>query len=259
MKKVKACVGLSMIHFAPFNGSTFDTPVQILHAKKIENKFKYENIQEWADNIAVINEYLYGGGEGSLTTLGLSKEERVLLFGNKSVKGGIAVSDTDSAPIGALLFERRLVGGYRRLYVVYACKCAPVDVSGSTIEEGKGEYETTGIEYSISSCEHEGVNLVYFYVDTNDPTVDQEQITNWFKAVQFPKELEELKELIVDESDADNSSTSFDGTGRIRVAKAKSNTDTNKKATVTKKSKTTKQVAEKEEVKENEETKEAQK
>ena len=67
MKKTKACVGLSNIHFAPFNGSTFDSPVHIFHAKKIENKFKYENIQEWADNIAVINEFLYGGGEGSLT------------------------------------------------------------------------------------------------------------------------------------------------------------------------------------------------
>ena len=188
--KVKACLGLSNIHFAPFNGATFETPVKILHAKKIENKFKYENIQEWADNIAVINEYLYGGGEGSLTTLGLNKEERILLFGNKGVKGGVVVSDTDEAPIGAFLFERRLSGGHRRLYVVYACKCSPTDVSGETIEEGKGNYENNDIEYSISSCEHEGVNLVYFYIDTNDPTVDQEQITNWYKNVQFPKELE---------------------------------------------------------------------
>ena len=65
MSKTKACVGLSNIHFAPFNGGEFETPVRISHAKKIENKFKYENIQEWADNIAVINEFLYGGGEGS--------------------------------------------------------------------------------------------------------------------------------------------------------------------------------------------------
>ena len=146
MKKTKACVGLSNIHFAPFNGSTFDSPVHIFHAKKIENKFKYENIQEWADNIAVINEFLYGGGEGSLTVLGLSKEERVLLFGNKAVKGGIAVSDTDEAPIGEFLFERRITGGARRLYVVYACKCSPTDISGETIEEGKGNYETNDIE-----------------------------------------------------------------------------------------------------------------
>ena len=41
MKKTKACVGLSNIHFAPFNGSTFDSPVHIFHAKKIENKFLY--------------------------------------------------------------------------------------------------------------------------------------------------------------------------------------------------------------------------
>ena len=207
MKKTKACVGLSNIHFAPFNGSTFDSPVHIFHAKKIENKFKYENIQEWADNIAVINEFLYGGGEGSLTVLGLSKEERVLLFGNKAVKGGIAVSDTDEAPIGAFLFERRITGGARRLYVVYACKCSPTDISGETIEEGKGNYETNDIEYSISSCEHEGVNLVYFYIDTDDSTVDQEQVTNWYKSVQFPQELEDARAVKAKKIDVEINNT----------------------------------------------------
>lgn len=206
MSKQKACVGLSDIHFAPFNGSTFETPVRILHAKKIENKFKYENIQEWADNIAVINDYLYGGGDGSLTTLGLSKEERVLLFGNKGVKGGVAVSDADQAPIGAFLFARKKAGGGKRLYVIYACKCSPTDISGETIEEGKGNYETNDIEFSISSCEHEGENLVYFYIDSDDPTVDNEQVTNWFKKVQFPIELEsrmkeELKTVKISESE----------------------------------------------------------
>ena len=207
MKKTKACVGLSNIHFAPFNGSTFDSPVHIFHAKKIENKFKYENIQEWADNIAVINEFLYGGGEGSLTVLGLSKEERVLLFGNKAVKGGIAVSDTDEAPIGAFLFERRLTGGASRLYVVYACKCSPTDISGETIEEGKGNYETNDIEYSISSCEHEGVNLVYFYIDTDDETVDQEQVTNWYKSVQFPQDLEDARAVKAKKIDVEINNT----------------------------------------------------
>ncbi|MGM9534221.1 MAG: major tail protein [Intestinibacter sp.] len=207
MKKTKACVGLSNIHFAPFNGSTFESPVRIFHAKKIENKFKYENIQEWADNIAVINEFLYGGGEGSLTVLGLSKEERVLLFGNKAVKGGIVVSDTDEAPIGAFLFERRLTGGARRLYVVYACKCSPTDISGETIEEGKGNYETNDIEYSISSCEHEGVNLVYFYIDTNDETVNQEQVTNWYKSVQFPQDLEDARALKAKKIDVEINNT----------------------------------------------------
>lgn len=221
MSKTKACVGLSNIHFAPFNGGEFETPVRISHAKKIENKFKYENIQEWADNIAVINEFLYGGGEGSLTTLGLSKEERVLLFGNKAVKGGVAVTDSDEAPIGAFLFERRLVGGAKRFYVVYACKCSPTDISGETIEEGKGNYETNDIEYSISSCEHEGVNLVYFYIDTNDSTVDQQQVTKWFKEVQFPQEITDTESLKATETNID------DGTGRIKVTKSKKQPEKN--------------------------------
>lgn len=209
--KVKACVGLSNIHFAPFKSGTFETPTRIRHAKKIENKFKYENIQEWADNIAVINEFLYGGGDGALSVLGFDKDERVLLFGNKAVKGGVAVTDTDEAPIGAFLFERRKVGGAKRLYVVYACKCSPADISAETIEEGKGNYETNDIEYSISSCEHEGVNLVYFYIDSDDPTVDQEQVANWYKQVQFPTELDSVS--LAKESSHENESVKqdFDG------------------------------------------------
>lgn len=187
--KTKSCVGLSNIHFAPIKSDGYDAPTKIRHAKKIENKFKYENIQEWADNIAVINEYLYGGGDGSLSVLGLDKKERVLLFGNKAVKGGVAVTDTDEAPIGAFLFERRKTGGHKRLYVVYACKCSPVDISAETIEEGKGSYETNDIEYSIGSFEREGVNLIYYFVDTDDDTVDKEQISKWYTEVQFPVEL----------------------------------------------------------------------
>ncbi|TAN66617.1 hypothetical protein WS9_009905 [Paraclostridium sordellii 8483] len=220
--KIKACFGLSNIHFAEFNGSAFETPVRILHAKKVENKFKYENVEEWADNIAVINDYLFGGGEGKLTTLGLSKEERTLLFGNKSVKGGIAVADTDEAPIGAFLFERRLKGGAKRLYVIYACKCSPTDISGDTIEGGKTEYETTEIEYSISACEHEGVNLIYFFIDTNDPTVDQTQITKWYQEVQFPKELEDLLAMKMKQKEC----VPEDKSGMIAVSKD-SKEDTN--------------------------------
>ena len=74
-----------------------------------------------------------------------------MLFGNKQAKGGVYVTDIDEAPIGAFLFERRKKKGHKRLYVVYCCKCTPTDISAETIEDGKGNYETKSISYSIGS------------------------------------------------------------------------------------------------------------
>lgn len=187
MAKTKACVGIDKVYFAPKRADGgYETPVRILHAKKLESQFNYENIQEWADNIAVINEFLYGGGEGTLSVLGLTPEEQILLFGNQKAKGGLFVTDTDSAPEGAFLFERRKVGGAKRLYVIYSCKCSPIDISAETIEEGKGTYEVNEINFSIGSHEKDNKNYVYFYIDTDSQNVVADQITKWYTEVQFP-------------------------------------------------------------------------
>ncbi len=36
---------------------------------------------------------------------------------------------------------------------------------------------------------------IFHFIDTDDPTVDQDAITNWFKKVQKPKEVGMLNEL----------------------------------------------------------------
>lgn len=184
--KTKLCKGFKNIHFSPYVNGTFDTPTRIFYAKKIENKFKYESSTEWADDMIIDDEFIYNGGDGNLETTGLSSQEQILLFGNKQAKGGVYVTDTDEAPTGAFLFERRKKAGHRRLYVVYACKCSPTDVSAETIEDGKGNYETKSIEYSIGSLEKDGVNYIYFFIDTDAEGVDSTQIENWYTQVQFP-------------------------------------------------------------------------
>lgn len=189
MATKKLLRGLKNIHFAKWNGSTFEKPVRISNAKRIENSLTYETETEWADDALIDTTTGFAGGEGTFVTLGLTAEEQALLFGNTAVKGGISVKSTDVAPTGALLFERgKKNSTHRRLYVVYACQCNPASFGGETVEEGKGSASEDEVSYTIG--EH-AENGVYFYIDTDATDVDAEQVTNWFTTVQTPKPKEE--------------------------------------------------------------------
>lgn len=187
--KVKGLRGISNIHFAPLAlDGTFTVPVPITLAKKIENKLKYEGSQEWADNKIVDSSFLYAGGEGKLTVIGLSAEEQVLLFGNNAAPGGVYVTDADEAPEGAYLFEMQKKNGAKRLYVVYNCKNSPTDITSETIEDGKAEWQLNEIEYQVGSLTKDGINYIYFFVDSDAADADATQVSKWYTEVQFPVE-----------------------------------------------------------------------
>lgn len=180
----KILKGLNNVHFAPFNGEEYTAPVRIKYAKKIENTLNFETENDWADDEIVCTENGFSGGEGTLTTLGLTAEEQVLLFGNTKVAGGAVIKSSDIAPTGAFLFERKHKNSTaRRLYVVYACKCSPASFGGETIEEGKGAAGEAEISYTITENSTYGI---FYFIDTDATDVDQAQVENWYKSVQFP-------------------------------------------------------------------------
>lgn len=188
-KKTKLLKGLRNIHFAPYVDGTFQTPKPITFAKKIENTLNYESETEWADDEIVDQSNGYNGGEGTITTLGLTSEEQSTLFGNEIVKGGIVVKTTDESPTGAFLFERGKKGSTaKRLYVIYACKCSPASFNGETVEEGKSSASESEIAYTISNLPS---GEIYHYIDTDDESVDATSISKWFTEVQMPKKLGE--------------------------------------------------------------------
>lgn len=187
-KAKKLLKGLRSIHFAPYVDGEFETPQPILYAKKIENQLNYESETEWADDEIVDQSNGYNGGEGTLSVLGLLPTEQKLLFGNEVVKGGVVVKTTDEAPTGAFLFERGKKGStHKRLYVIYACKCAPSSFNGETVEEGKASASENEISYTISNLP---TGEIYHYIDTDDTTVDPTAITKWFTEVQMPTPIE---------------------------------------------------------------------
>ena len=188
--KKKLLKGLKNIHFAPYANGAFETPVRIDNAKSIEAGLSYENDPTWADDVMVADEYEFAGGEGKMNILGLSKEEYETLFGAKIVKGGIVANTNDRSPEGAFLFERGKKGSNaKRLYVIYACKCSPAGISAEGVEEGKGAVGSDEITFSISSLEN---GDIYYFIDTDDTTVEAMAITKWYTEVQTPVEVASL-------------------------------------------------------------------
>ena len=158
-------------------------------AKSLECELSFESENEWADDRIVDTSSEYNGGEGSVTVLGLTKEEHALLFGNTKVKGGVVVNSNDIAPQGAFLFERgKKNSSHSRYYVVYACQCSPATISAETVEDGKASAAEDEINFTIGSLDD---GNIYHFIDTDDSTVDDTQKSNWFTEVQFPIELEE--------------------------------------------------------------------
>lgn len=181
--------GFKNIHFAPYDKETktYKEPFPILYAKSGEFKFNFENDPTYADDTIVENGYLFVGGEGTITVLELLPDEQVAILGNKRVKGGVLVNTNDVAPPGAYLFEKNFKNStHKRLYVVYNCVCSNPGLTMQTIED-KAEDSVSEIPLSVSELENG--DLMY-YIDTNDPTVEAEQITNWYKEVQFAVEVE---------------------------------------------------------------------
>ena len=180
--------GFSNIHFAPLTGEgTYGAPVKIAGAKSGEFKLNFEHDPSYADDVIFNNGFLYTGGEGTISVLELTPDEQALILGNKKVKGGVVVNSNDVAPSGAFLFEKKFKGStHKRLYVVYNCICSNPGLTMQTIED-KAEDSVCEIPLSVSETSD---GNIYFFIDTNDATVDQAQVTGWYTSVQKPTPIE---------------------------------------------------------------------
>ncbi|MBS6503867.1 MAG: hypothetical protein KH415_20020 [Clostridium sp.] len=191
--------GLSNIHIAIIEeGGTHATPVKVEGAKSISAELSFEAEEFESDNVIDHNDYIFTGGEGTMTLKSMALSEFKLLFNNSYVKGGVEINTKDVAPNCAILFERlKLDRKNKRLYVIYNNKFAPAGIKGQSAAK-PGTEEVDELKFSVG--EFTDGKVVYF-IDTDDPKVSQDQITNWYKQVQFiqepdPEELE-LREMKV--------------------------------------------------------------
>lgn len=194
----KLLCGFENIYRANINeNGEFDTPFRIWNGREIESELEYETTSEYADNTTVSTDAYFKGGKGKVNFLGLTPEEYCYLFDSKRARGGYSIGENDAPKAGAWLFEQRKKGSnHRKLTVIYCSTCVPSKTAAETIKEGKAESKEVEIDFIVGSYEYinekrESIRLIEFSIETDDPTVDKEQIENWYKEVQFPRDFPE--------------------------------------------------------------------
>lgn len=182
--------GLSNIHVAIIEeGGTHGTPVKVEGAKSISAELTFEQEEFESDNVIDYSDFIFTGGEGTMVLKSMSLKEFNLLFNNAYVKGGVEINTKDVAPNCAILFERlKLDRKNRRLYVIYNVKFAPAGIKGQSAAK-PGTEETDELKFSIGEFTD---GAVVYFIDTDDPSVTEEQITDWYKNVQFIQEPDPL-------------------------------------------------------------------
>lgn len=172
--------GFSQIHIAPVTGDgTYGAPIPLTGAKSIEAELAYESVQFYADNAIDYNDYIFNGGEGTLTVSGLTIQEYNTLFGSNVADGTVLVKSTDIAPELAILFERRKLGSQDTVkYVLYACKFAPPAINAQTIE-GNVEEEPVELAFTVRELSD---GSVFYMADTE--TAPALKTDAWYETVQ---------------------------------------------------------------------------
>lgn len=181
--------GFRNVHYAKFNGETYDTPVHLQGGKKVNIELKYESEEFESDDMIDEQEYIFGGGEGTLTLKSLLPSEYELLFGNTVDGGEVSIKTTDMASTGALIFERQFRNSTnKRLYVIYNVKFAPSSISAESVGKGGGEIDEE-LSFTVGETKD---NLIVFFLDTNTATEEQKaKVSTWFNKVQTPGSTEE--------------------------------------------------------------------
>ena len=121
----------------------------------------------------------------TLEVLGLTTDEKAMLFGGENMKGGFAMGANVQMPQFALLFQQEKADGGQILHVIYNCTFAPNGINAQTLEEGQIEETTESLEFSSII----GANGYFYYsLDTKDAAADSTLVKNWFAQVQEPED-----------------------------------------------------------------------
>ena len=172
--------GFKNIYIAKLvSDGSYQAPVPLAGAKQIEAELAYESVQFYADNAIDYSDYIFNGGEGTLTVSGLTMAEYELLFGSTVADGGVLVKSTDIAPEVAVLFERNKLGTNEKVYyALYACKFAPPTIGAQTME-GSVEEEPLELKFTVREVTD---GSVFYMVDSETHTGTKAD--SWYTSVQ---------------------------------------------------------------------------
>ncbi len=150
-------------------------------AKNIEVSFEIAENKISADDQVVYSTSIISSGNGSMEILGLTTDEKCLLFGGENVAGGFAMGTNTDMPRFAILFEQQTAAGKKILHVLYNASFAPAGISAQSLEEGEITESTETLEFT---CIPGANNLFFYSLDTGDAKANQTVVKNWYQQVQ---------------------------------------------------------------------------
>ncbi|WP_270647183.1 hypothetical protein [Paeniclostridium hominis] len=160
----KIMYGFSDIHVARKIGNTYESPIKLEGAKSVEASLNYSYTEGKVGN-RTIRFSEFKGGEGTISLIGLSKEEYALLFGSEVNGNKVTCRTTDKSPNLALMFSKEQLDGTRKGYCIYNIACKPIPISATTLEGGTIKEQDIEIDFFIESLEDK-----IYYIDEEDGT-----------------------------------------------------------------------------------------
>lgn len=177
----KILFGLDNIRVCKMSNDSI--PIKILGAISVEVEVKqqYKYLYVRGRKRVKINGAIECAGK--LRLLGLTSLEQNLIFGHIESEG-VAVGENSNSPNLRLLFSREKANGHKIFYCIYNVVFDLSSIDANTTKETMLE---DVVEINFEGLKDDNTNLTYYLIDTE--TCDKNVIDNWFKKIQYPKEV----------------------------------------------------------------------
>ncbi len=184
-----------MIAFRDEGGINFAAPVPMKDLEELSYTYTYAEASNNADNVQNIYIKKPTGADISLTFSDVLSELVAKILGKAYNKGGIRTNVSDKAPEVAILFKETYSDGSYKNKVFYNVKLAMDENSAKS--EGSENIEftpavLTGKALPYFNEDKKIKGDIDFTMDSAAPGVDTTALENFFKAVPFYKEPEDL-------------------------------------------------------------------
>ncbi|EGT3831882.1 TPA: hypothetical protein KR288_002523 [Clostridioides difficile] len=184
--KNKTLYGFNNVYAARVEeDGSYMTPVRIPGGKSVEVSFETSEDIEYADNIVADSDVSISKGSGKLNLLGLTNDEKAMLFGGENMSGGYALASNQNMPNLALLFEQEKRDGGKILNVLYNVQFNPSGLNAKTTEDKK-EKSLQELEFNCYPG-FDDKGYFFYSLDTKDEKADTTVINKWYTEIQLPK------------------------------------------------------------------------
>lgn len=179
-------VGLQDIYYAKLKkddaeGTTYDTPVKLGHAIRVDLTHNTATATQYGDNMAVATVTKLNDVSITIDTTDIPLKDKAILLGQTfdSVTGSITGKGDDAPPYVAILFEANKSTGGSIFRKYYKGKFAPANQTINT-QTDNIEFQTTPLDGTFIARDSDGK---FFYEIDTDIADNASIVSAWFDSV----------------------------------------------------------------------------